>query len=270
MPKVGTQQPPKLKASDCIVSARKSLEGNRLLLAKKALDLGTAYARKEKSEADLKQIEALRKQLDEAQDKLLKDVEKDLAAGKHFEALKRWHSYARKFAGLRIAEAATKRIAEARGNPALRSVEKRAEAEAAYAEVQDLLEAQWQQMRLAASCDKPAPPRPGDKELAAAMPVPKQAAVLDLLRYIVASCPGTSAATKAGALDEALRANKRLVDGVEKWRAEQGARGLFLKASLYESSKAKDKAVEAYRLLLEKYPECKYAATARRKLKILR
>ena len=207
MPKVGPQQLPGLKAAVYIDSARKSLEGNHLLPAKKALDLAAACAGREKDRATaLEQIAALRKQLDKAQDKLLAAMRKDLEAGKHFEALKRGHTYVRKFAGLRIAKAAAKTIEQARTDPALQPVDKKADSEAAYAEVQDLLERQWQQTLASAPCDRAAPKRPADKDLVAAMGVQQQAAVLKLLSHIVTSCPDTSAADEAGALDEALRA----------------------------------------------------------------
>ena len=265
------QMLPGLKAAVCISSARKSLEGNDLLLAKKALDLATACARREKGrDAAMKQIAELRKQLDKAQDKLLAALRKDLAAGKHLEALKRCHTYARNFAGLRIAKAAAKEIERAETDPALRPVNKKAAAEAAYAEVQVAMEWQWQRMLKSAPCGKPKPKRPADSDLVAAMPVPQQAGVLKMLSYILTSCPGTSAAKQAGTLDEALRAKDGLVASVKKWQTDRDARGLFLKAAFYESAKAKTKAVATYKLLVKKHPNCKYAGIAREKLKYLR
>ena len=271
MPRVGPQQLPGLKAAVCIVSARQSLEGNDLLLAKKALDLASACARREKSgEAALKQIAELRKQLDKAQDKLLAAMRKDFEAGKHFEALKRCHTYARNFAGLRIAKAAAKEIERAQADPALRPINKRAAAEAAYAEVQDAMQWQWRQMLVSAPRGGPRPKRPTDKDIVIAMTVRQQSAVLKLLSFIVTTCPDTSAAKKAATLDEALRADDELIAAVEKWQTDRDARGLFLKAAFYESAKAKTKAVATYKLLVKKHPNCKYAAVAREKLKDLR
>jgi hypothetical protein len=271
MPKVGMQMLPGLKATVCIVSARKAIEGNDLQLAQKALDLATACARREKGrDAAMKQIAELRKQLDKAQDKLLAAMRKDLEAGKRFEALKRCHTYARNFAGLRIAKAAAKEIERAETDPALRSINKKAAAEAAYAEVQDAMEWQWKQTLASAPCGKAKPKRPADEDLVAAMPAPQQAAVLKMLSYILTSCPGTTAAKKAGTLDEALRANDGLIAGIKKWQTDRDARGLFLKAAFYEAAKAKTKAVATYELLVKKHPTCKYAAVAKEKLKYLR
>ena len=126
MPKVGTLSLQKLKASDRIAAARKLLQTDRLLLAGKALDIAAGSARREKSAGTyVKQIEAVRRQLEAAQDKMLAAAEKDFQAGKHLEALTRYHTYARKFAGLRIAKVAAARIAEARKDAALQSVDTR-------------------------------------------------------------------------------------------------------------------------------------------------
>lgn len=269
LPKVGTQPPPSLKAADCTAAARGALKKDDLLLAKRALDIAQACARKEKNPAQSQeQIDELRKLLDAAQDRLLAEAAKDAAAGKHFEALKRYHTYVRKYAGLRIASTAATKIAEARNNPDLLPVSKRAQSEAAYAEVEALLDAQWQTTMAASKCD-PKPARPADADLVAAAPLQQQAAILKLLEGILKDHPDTPAATKAAALDKAIRANTRLVATVEKWQADQDARGLFLKASFYESARATKKAVDVYRLLLEKYPTGTYAATARQKLKTL-
>ena len=271
VPKVGAIELPKLKASDCVAAARRFLDAKELLLTTKALGIASACARKEDSGAAyLEQIEAIRKQLDEAQDQMLAAAAKDMAAGKHVEALRRYHTYARKFAGLRIAKVAAEKIAQARKDPSLRSAEKRAESEAAYAEITSLLDSQWQAMHRPAKRDRPAPSRPPDEALVAAMPIEKQAAVLKEIRFVLANCAGTSAATKAAALDRKLRANKPLIEAVEKWQTNRDARALFLKASLYESAKAKDKAAQTYRLLLSKHPDCKYAAAAKSRLKNLR
>ena len=270
LPKVGTQPPPSLKAADCIASARGALQKDDLLLAKRALDIARACARKEKNPAQSQRlIDDLRKQLEAAQDRLLAEAAKDAAAGKHLEALTRYHTYVRKYAGLRIASVAATKIAEARSNPDLLAVDKQAQSEAAYAEVEALLEAQWQTTMAAVKRTQPAPARPADATLVAAAPLQKQAALLKLLQGILKDHPGTPAATKATALDKAIRANTRLVATVEKWQADQDARGLFLKASFYESARAKKKAINTYRLLLQKYPTCTYAAIARQKLKIL-
>jgi len=147
-------------------------------------------------------------------------------------------------------------------------VDKRAQSEAAYAQVDSLLDAQWQATLAAAKCD-PKPTRPADADIVAAAPVDQQAAILTLLGEILTDYPDTSAATKAAALDKAIRANTRLIAAVEKWQADQAARGLFLKASFYESTRSRKKAVDTYKLLLEKYPKCTYAPTARRKLQML-
>ena len=270
MPKVGTQPPPSLKAADCAAAARGALEKSDLRLAKRALDLAAACARKEKGAAEaLAEIDTLRKLLEAMQDRLLAEAAKDAAAGKHFEALKRYHSYVRKYEGLRIASVAAAKIGEARKDPDLRSANARAESEAAYDEVATMLDVQWQTTLAAAPCGAAPPPRPADADIVASATIQQQAAILKLLEAIRKDHPDTAAATKAAALDKAFRTNKQLVQAIEKWQADQDARGLFLKASFYESAQAKDKATDAYRQLLEKYPSSTYAATARRKLKLV-
>jgi hypothetical protein len=272
LPKVGTQPPPSLKAADCIAAARGALKKDDLLLTKRALDIAAACAAKEKKAPQAqsqKLIDDLRKLLEAAQDRLLAEAAKDAAAGKHFEALKRYHTYVREYAGLRIASTAATKIAEAQSNPDLRAVDERAQSAAAYAQVEVLLDAQWQTTLAAVKPTQPAPARPADADLVAASPVDKQAAILKLIQNILTDYPDAPAAAKAAALDKAIRANTKLVQTVEKWQADQAARGLFLKASFYEASRATKKAADTYRLLLDKYPKCTYAPTARRKLKML-
>lgn len=268
MPKVGTIPTLALKASTCTDAARGALDRSDLRLAQRALDVGLVCAEREKNAGDsMAKIAALRKMLETAQDRLLAAAEKNAATGKHFEALKQYHTFVRKYAGLRIATVAATKIAEAREDPDLRVVDKRAESEAPYDDVDAMLDAMWKTKLTAASGAKPT--RPADADLVAAALREKQIAILKLLATVRTAHPGTTADTKAAALDEAIRANKPLIQAIEKSQADQVARGLFLQASFYESAKAKDKAAIVYRQLVEKYPTSTYAITARRKLKLL-
>ena len=124
-------------------------------------------------------------------------------------------------------------------------------------------------MRRSLKRGQPAPSRPPDERIVAAMPIAKQAAVLKQLQSVLSACPGTPAAAKAAALDKKLRENRPLVAAAEKWQADREARTLFLKASLYESANSKKRAAQTYRLLIQKHPHCKYAGAAKSRLKLL-
>ncbi len=245
--------------------ARKAMRKGDLTSAKKHLATARRYAKRETS-TQQNDVKKLAEDFNKIGEGLVREADEAFDKRDFLTSIKMYKRVRTVMEGLPSGKSAAQKLKWALDTPAVQAALAEDRARTAYGKVSVLIGNQWKNIcKKAKKADPKAPSleRPADGKIVAKMPVRRQADILDKLEFIAKTFADTATGKKGGELLAELKADKKMLASIERWRAEIKVKQAFAKAQRYERAKMYDKAVRYYQEFIDKYPESEYARKAK-------